>query len=62
MSDNSHPKLLAHGVYWYVEPGKDAKICEKREGEDSLRFMNGSRQTWVGDDATIVWPLEPPNS
>ena len=30
---NSSPKTLSPGAYWYLVPGKDPVICEKREGE-----------------------------
>jgi len=44
------PKDLAPGAYWYVVPGKTPAICEKRAGEDYVRFTNGSFQRWVKPD------------
>ena len=58
-SDNT-PKTLAPGVYWYVVPGKAPAICEKREGEDYIRFTNGGQQTWVREGERFVGPLPAP--
>lgn len=56
----SSPKTLAPGAYWYVVPGKEPTICEKREGEDFVRFTNGSRQSWARDGERFVGPLQAP--
>lgn len=57
---NSSPKTLSPGAYWYLVPGKDPVICEKREGEAFVRFTNGSRQDWARDGESFVGPLAMP--
>lgn len=56
------PQQLAPGAYWYVVPGKEPAICEKREGEDYVRFTNGSRQSWAREDERFVGPLQAPTN
>ncbi|MCC8397327.1 hypothetical protein LJ656_32650 [Paraburkholderia sp. MMS20-SJTR3] len=56
----NEPKTLSPGAYWYVAPGKAPTICEKRDGEDFVRFTNGSHQTWTHDGARFVGPLVAP--
>lgn len=55
------PSHLAPGVYWYVVPGRTAEICEKRDGEEFVRFTNGGRQTWVRDGEGFIGPLFSPS-
>ncbi|MBV7542214.1 hypothetical protein [Acidovorax sp. sic0104] len=57
---NTDPKKLACGAYWYVVPGKDPEICEKRDGEAFVRFTNGSRQDWARDGENFIGPLARP--
>lgn len=57
---NSNPKTLEPGAYWYLVPGKDPVICEKREGEAFVRFTNGGRQDWARDGESFVGPLAVP--
>lgn len=54
------PKQLEPGAYWYTAPGKDPVICEKRKGEDFVRFTNCSRQSWASEGDRFVGPLKPP--
>lgn len=54
------PKDLAPGAYWYVVPGKAPVICEKRDGEDHVRFTNGSYQRWVRGGERFDGPIQPP--
>jgi len=56
------PKALVPGVYWYLVPGKEPAICEKREGEDFVRFTNGGRQSWAREGERFVGPLTPPSA
>lgn len=56
----SAPKDLAPGVYWYIVPGKAPEICEKREGEDFARFINGRHQAWVKPGERLDGPIQPP--
>lgn len=56
------PQQLAPGAYWYVVPGKEPAICEKREGEDFVRFTNGSRQSWAREGERFVGPLQAPTN
>ena len=56
------PHTLTPGAYWYVVPGKEPAICEKREGEDFVRFTNGSRQSWAREDEHFVGPLPAPTN
>lgn len=60
MSTPPSPKDLAPGAYWYVVPGKAAVICEKRPGEDYVRFTNGGHQSWVKPEERFDGPLPPP--
>jgi hypothetical protein len=55
-----NPKTLEPGAYWYLVPGKDPVICEKREGEAFVRFTNGGRQDWARDGESFVGPLSVP--
>ncbi|WP_146139380.1 hypothetical protein [Simplicispira suum] len=55
------PSDLAPGVYWYVVPARPAEICEKRDGEDFVRFTNGGRQSWVRDGEGFIGPLFSPS-
>lgn len=57
---NSSPKTLEPGAYWYVVPGKDPVICEKREGEGFVRFTNGGRLELTRDGESFVGPLPVP--
>ena len=54
------PSTLAEGVYWYVVPGQCPTICEKRSGEDFVRFTNGGRQSWSKEDEVFIGPLSTP--
>lgn len=56
------PKQLEPGAYWYMAPGEDPVICEKRKGEDFVRFTNGSRKSWANEDDRFVGPLKPPSN
>lgn len=56
------PKTLAPGVYWYIVPGKASEICEKRDGEDFVRFTSGARQSWVRDGERFEGPLVAPTN
>ena len=60
MTANDTPKTLEPGAYWYVAPGEAPKICEKRDGEDYVRFTNGGRQSWVREGDSFVGPLMSP--
>ena len=60
MAHLNTPKTLAPGAYWYVVPSKAPEICAKREGEDFVRFTNGSRQSWARDGERFVGPLAEP--
>jgi len=51
---------MPKGAYWYMVPGKEPAICEKREGEAFVRFTNGSRQEWVRDSERFVGQLAVP--
>jgi hypothetical protein len=55
-------KTLAPGVYWYIVPSKSPEICEKRDGEDFVRFTNGSRQSWVREGERFEGPLIAPSN
>lgn len=57
---NNAPAQLQPGAYWYIAVGEAPRICEKREGEDFVRFTNGGRQSWVRDHDRFVGPLPPP--
>lgn len=59
MSQTS-PKDLQPGAYWYVVPGRVPAICEKREGEDFVRFTNGSYQRWIKPGERFDGPLPAP--
>lgn len=59
-STGNTPKQLAPGAYWYVVPGQEPRICEKREGEGFVRFTNGARQSWIRDNERFVGPLSAP--
>jgi len=37
-SQPTKPRDLPKGAYWYMVPGKEPTICEKREGEAFVRF------------------------
>lgn len=54
-------RSLSPGVYWYMVPGKPADICEKREGENFVRFTNGSQQSWLRDGESFIGPLISPS-
>lgn len=54
------PKTLVPGAYWYMTPGQEPKICEKREGEAFVRFTNGSRQSWAREGEYFVGPIQVP--
>lgn len=56
------PADLAPGVYWYIVPGKPAEICEKRDGEDFARFINGRRQSWIRPGESFLGPLPAPQN
>lgn len=56
------PKDLASGAYWYIVPGKPATICEKREGEDYVRFTNSCYQRWVKPGERFDGPIQAPDS
>lgn len=56
------PSKLDAGAYWYIAAGKRPVICEKRQGEEFVRFTNGSRQSWIGADDWFVGPLQEPES
>jgi len=56
------PKSLAPGVYWYVVPKKAPQICEKRDGEDFVRFTNGAHQSWARDDERFDGPIPQPEN
>lgn len=62
------------GFYWYI-PGalppvksgnrpteRAAGICELREGENVVRFTDGSRQGWAHPQDQFFGPLQPPNT
>lgn len=55
------PAALVPGAYWYVRTGHPDQICEKREGEDFVRFTNGSRQDWIRTGESFVGPLQTPS-
>lgn len=62
---NTHrvkPADLAPGIYWYMVPGKPAEICERRDAEKHVRFLNGSHQTWIRDGESFVGPVLPPQA
>jgi hypothetical protein len=54
------PAQLEPGAYWYLTGGNEAVICEKRAGEDFVRFTNCGRQTWVREVDRFVGPLAVP--
>lgn len=54
------PKDLVSGAYWYVVPGVNPRICEKRDGEDFVRFTNGSHQSWVKPGERFDGPIQLP--
>jgi hypothetical protein len=60
MMTTDAPKTLRPGAYWYIKPGESPKICEKREGEDFVRFTNGGRQSWIRECESFVGPIDPP--
>lgn len=37
---SANPSELPKGAFWYVVPGKEPMICEKRDGEAFVRFTN----------------------
>jgi len=60
---STEPKNLSPGAYWYVASEQQPIICEKREGEDFVRFTNGSRQSRIRTGANFIGPLPaPPDS
>jgi hypothetical protein len=59
-STSNTPKNLDPGVYWYLVPGKAPAICEKRVGEDFVRFTNGAHQSWAREGERFDGPLVPP--
>lgn len=58
----ANPSELPKGAFWYVVPGKEPIICEKRDGEAFVRFTNGSRQSWVRDGECFHGPIPIPGS
>lgn len=56
------PKNIPAGAYWYLVPGKPPTICEKRDGEDFIRFTNCSRQSWIREGDSLVGPLPVPTN
>lgn len=56
------PGDLATGVYWYMVPGKPAEICEKRDGEAHVRFINGRHQSWIRPGESFVGPVPAPRA
>lgn len=57
---STKPRDLPKGVYWYMKPGKEPEICEKRDGEDFVRFTNGAHQTWLREGESFYGPLPMP--
>lgn len=55
------PKDLTPGAYWYIVPGRPAAICEKRDGEDFVRFTNGGRQSWIKPGEEFDGPIHSPS-
>lgn len=53
-------KSLAPGIYWYVVPGKQCVICEKRDDEDYVRFTSGGRQLRIRNGERLEGPIQAP--
>ncbi len=62
MLTNDEPRKLRPGVYWYLVPGKPPQICEKREGEDFVRFTNCGRQPWIREGEAFMGPIDQPTA
>lgn len=54
------PEELAAGIYWYVSPGRGARICEKKDGDPWVGFTNGAHQSWILPGEYFLGPLQKP--